>query len=193
MFKTSHSLNTCGGEVFSPGLSMVKRSFYTLSSVPVNMLNGLTSRLSDLASGQLCKDKTTLAHTAPLNMLFLVSCSYIFSQGNGDAKHFCMISWTAKKKPIKLDLHVKSKKDNKLRRLGLLQRQMGEAFRCLYFIRLYVISSLRVCMLCFYEATPMVDIKNRILLLLLSFKFYLRIWTQLNINCVVYNIRLKKD
>lgn len=35
--------------------------------------------------------------------------------------------------------------------------------------------------------------KNRILLLLLSFKFYMRIWIQLKINCVAYNIRLKKD
>lgn len=172
---------------------MAKSFFYTLSSVPINMYNGLTSWLSDLASGQLCKDKTTLAHTTPLNMLFLVSLSYIFSQGNGDARHFCMISWTAKKNTtIKLDLHVKSKRDNKLRRLGLLQRQMGEAFRCLYFIRLCGISSLRVCMLYFYEATSIVDIKNRILLLLLGFKFYLRIWIQLNINCVAYKIRLKK-
>lgn len=116
---------------------MTRSSFHNLSSVPVGVYNGLSSWVADLASGQLCKNNMTLAHAILLNVLS-VNVSYIFSQ-EWRCQTF-LHSFLDCQKPIKLDLLAKRERDSKLKDLDLLQRQLSEAFKCLYSIKLSMVS-----------------------------------------------------
>lgn len=103
---------------------MTRSSFYSLSSGPVGVYNGLSSWVTDLASGQLCKNNMTLAPVILLNM-FSVSVSCIFSQEWRCQTLLLVLNY---QKPIKLDLLVKRERD-KLRGLDLLQGELSQAIQ----------------------------------------------------------------